>query len=158
MTTDIAGSKNGSGVLVNLTGQVVGIIYDKYVSENVTNQICAIGISELKKTIEKMSNGDSMTYLGLHGAEINNDIRSEFDIPYGAYITGIEIDSPAMKAGIQSGDIIVKVDHTEVVTFGELVSFLNKTKKDQVLTLTIARQGQDQYQEMQLEVIVGEQP
>ena len=63
-----------------------------------------------------------------------------------------------MKAGIQSGDIIVKVDHTEVVTFGELVSFLNKTKKDQVLTLTIARQGQDQYQEMQLEVIVGEQP
>lgn len=158
MTTDIAGSKNGSGILVNYTGQVVGVIYDKYESENITNQICAIGISELKKTIEKMSNGDAMTYLGLHGAEISNDIRNRYHMPYGAYMTGIDIDSPAMKAGVQSGDIIIQVDQTEIVTFGEFISFINKTKKDQVLTLTIARQGQEQYQEMQMEVTVGEQP
>ena len=158
MTTDIAGSKNGSGILVNYTGQVVGVIYDKYESENITNQICAIGISELKKTIEKMSNGDAMTYLGLHGAEISNDIRNRYHMPYGAYMTGIDIDSPAMKAGVQSGDIIIQVDQTEIVTFGVFISFINKTKEDQVLTLTIARQGQEQYQEMQMEVTVGEQP
>lgn len=158
ITTDIAGSKNGSGILVNYTGQVVGVIYSKYESENISNQICAIGISELKKTIEKMSNGDAVTYLGLHGAEISNDIRNRYHMPYGAYITGIDIDSPAMKAGIQSGDIIIKVDQTEIVTYGEFISCINKTQKDQVLTLTIARQGQEQYQEMQMEVTVGEQP
>jgi len=157
ITTDIYGSKNASGVLLNLKGQIIGVIHNEIASSEMPNQLCAIGISELKKMIERLSNNKGMFYLGIQGMEINNAIRTQYNMPIGAYVSGIEMGSPAMEAGIQSGDIIVKVDDMGVTTHSDFINYLMQSEVGQTITLTIARQGQTDYQEMTLEVTLGEQ-
>ena len=66
ITTDIYGSSNASGAILNTKGQIIGIINQNYNSADLENQISAIGISELRKVMESMSNGSDITYLGLY--------------------------------------------------------------------------------------------
>ena len=159
MTTDIYGSKAASGVLTNMRGEVVGILYNVNESGDMQNRLCGIGISELKKTIEKLSNGEKIVYLGIHGAEISSIISQEYQIPRGAYITNIDMDSPAMQAGLQNGDIIIKVDDGEIGSYVEFVNILMKAQVGQNLKLTVARQsqGRGEYQEMSVNVVLQEQ-
>lgn len=157
ITTDIYGSKNASGVLMNMDGEIIGIIYTDAANTEMPNQLSAIGISELKRTIERLSNDEGMIYLGIEGTDVSNAVRSQYNMPYGAYVSGIVMGSPAMKAGIQSGDIIIKVDDTDVVSQGEFINYLMKAKVGQTLKLTIARQSQKDYQEMTMDVTLGEQ-
>lgn len=159
LTTDIYGSRSASGVLANMRGEVVGILYNGQESDDMQNGLCAIGISELKRTIEKLSNGEKMVYLGIHGAEINSVIYQEYQLPKGAYVTGIDMDSPAMQAGLQSGDIITKVGEEDIVSYAEFVNILMKAQVGQNLKLTVARQnqGKGEYQEMAVTVTLKEQ-
>ena len=135
LTTDIYGSTNGSGVLINLNGQVLGIISQRNNSSDAKNLVSALGISDLKSNIEKLSNGQAMATLG-------------------TYVTGIVMDSPAMVAGIQSGDVIVKMGTEEITTFQEYNKEMMSLVPDSQITITIMRQVQDEYQEMAVDVIL----
>lgn len=159
LTTDIYGSRNASGVLANMRGEIVGILYNDMESSDMQNRICGIGISELKKTVEKLSNGEKMVYLGIHGMEINAAVYQKYQLPWGAFVTSIDMDSPAMQAGLQSGDIITKVDGADISTYAEFVNILMGTQPEQNLKLTVARQsqGKGEYQEMIVAVTLQEQ-
>lgn len=159
LTTDIYGSKSASGVIANMRGEVVGILYNNNENSDMQNRLCGIGISELKRTIEKLSNGEKMAYLGIQGAEPNSMISQEYQLPKGAYITGIDMDSPAMQAGLQNGDIIVRAGDTDIVSYAEFVNILMKAQVGQSLRLTVARQsqGKGEYQEMSVTVTLQEQ-
>lgn len=159
VTTDVYGSRAASGVLANMHGEVVGILYNGDENSDMQNRLCAIGISELKRTIEKLSNGEKMVYLGVHGAEVNAATYQEYQLPRGAYITNVEMDSPAMQAGLQNGDIITKVGDTDIVSYTEFVNILMKSQVGQSLRLTVARQrqGKGEYQEMVITVTLQEQ-
>lgn len=156
LTTDIYGSKSASGVLANMRGEIVGILYNGYENSDMENRLCAIGISELKKTIEKLSNGEEMAYLGVQGAEPNASVYQEYELPRGAFVTNVDMDSPAMQAGLQNGDIITKADDTDIVSYAEFVNILMKARPEQNLRLTVARQsqGRGEYQEMTLTVVL----
>lgn len=149
--TDIYGSHNATGVFVNLKGMVIGIIDNANTSNDMGNLLTAYGISELKKTIEKMSNDQELAYIGVHGADVPQEAIEELDIPAGAYIKEIEMDSPAMAAGIQSGDVVTRVNEESITTYGELLNMLNNAEPEQVMTITLMRQGR----EMSVEVTLG---
>lgn len=149
--TDIYGSHNATGVFVNLKGMVIGIIDNANTGNNMGNLLTAYGISELKKTIEKMSNDQELAYMGVHGADVPQEAIEELDIPAGAYIKEIEMDSPAMAAGIQSGDVVTRVNEEPITTYGELLNMLNNAEPEQVMTITLMRQGR----EMSVEVTLG---
>lgn len=153
ITTDIYGSRNATGVLINLQGYVIGIIDNMNTSNDMGNLLTAYGITELKRMIEQMSNDKERAYLGIHGADVPKEVLedAQIDTPAGVYIREIEIDSPAMAAGIQSGDIVVSVGDTEITTYNELLSILYDSKPEDVLTFTLMRQGH----EMNLDVTLG---
>lgn len=156
MTTDIAENQAASGAIVNLQGQILGIIYHTDVEPDV---LCAIGISELKKSIEKLSNGGDLAYLGVHGSEISNVVRQQYNIPSGAYISSIEMSSPAMLAGIQSGDIITGFGDVSITSYSELIKNLVSANSGDEIEITLVRQGQgDNYQEMTVTVTLADQP
>lgn len=155
MSTDMYGSKNATGVLVDLKGMVIGIIDNSYNSSDRGNLISAYGISELKRTIAKMSNNQYRAYLGIHGADVPVEAILESDVPRGAYIKEIEMDSPAMTAGIQSGDVIVQINDTEIATYSELLNELYNSSPDDVVTITLMRQGIDSFQEMKVTVTLA---
>ena len=156
ISTDIYGSKNASGILVNLDGKVIGIIDNSYNSNDRGNLISAYGISELKRTIAKMSNDQPRAYLGIHGSDVPQEANIELGVPLGAYIKEIEMDSPAMTAGIQSGDVITRVENTEITNYNELLNMLYNAAPEVTMTVTLMRQGIDSFQEMTVEVTLGE--
>lgn len=156
ISTDIFGSRNATGVLVNLKGKIIGIVDNSYNSEDRGNLLSAYGISELKRVMTKMSNNQSRAYLGIHGTDVPQEANLELGVPLGTYIKEIEMDSPAMTAGIQSGDVITKVGGEEIATYNELLNILYNSKPGEVITITLMRQGMDAFQKMEVEVILSE--
>ena len=109
LTTDIMGNSEGSGVLVNLDGKIVGVIAQSFSGEADTGVVTALSISDLRKLIEQLSNNEDLIYLGVRGQDISSSLAQKTGIPTGIYVNSVEEDSPAMNAGIQNGDVIVKV-------------------------------------------------
>lgn len=153
ITTDIYGSRNATGVLINLKGMVIGIIDNVNTGNDMSNLLTAYGVTELKRTIEQMSNDKERAYLGVHGADVPKEAieDTQIDTPAGTYIREIEIDSPAMEAGIQSGDVVTKVGNEEITTYNELLGILQSAHPGDVLTVTLMRQGH----EMSVDVTLG---
>ena len=118
-----------------------------------SNLLTAYGVTELKGTIEQMSNNKERAYLGVHGADVPKEATTDtqIDTPAGTYIREIEIDSPAMAAGIQSGDVVTRVGSTEITTYNELLGILRSSSPGDVLTVTLTRQGY----EMSVDVTLG---
>lgn len=156
LQTDIVGSPNASGVLFNLHGQVVGIITKAGHSEGMENIIFAYGISDLKKRMEKLSNNQSIAYAGIRGVSVDPVAHEEQHIPYGAYVKEVEADSPAMKGGLRSGDVITKLDETDVVYYSDYITFMSVHKPDDKVTVTVNRIVQSVYRPMTLEMTLGE--
>ena len=154
ITTDIYGSQNGSGVLMDMRGQVIGIIAMKENTSDMGNALCAIGISELKKIITKMGNGIEIPYAGIVGTDVTMEIHNTQDIPYGAFIKEIYMDSPAMLAGIQRGDVIVSVNDKNVDRFATYTNAIMNAHPGEALSITVKRPAQDEYKEMTFKVEV----
>lgn len=154
-TTDIYGSTAATGVLANIKGEVIGIIDTVNNSSDTKNLISAIDIFELKKAIEILSNDKDIAYLGIYGADVAEETNESMGVPFGVYIMKIDMDSPAMAAGIQSGDVITKVGDTEIETYQDLVDCLLTHEPEQTVTIGFMRQGAEAYIEMELNVVLG---
>ena len=155
LTTDIYGSTDATGILVNLSGEVVGVINQKHNKEDAANLISAIGISELKPVIERMSNEQEEASLGITGIDVSTDANENLGVPMGAYVTDIIMDSPAMKAGIQSGDIIVRINNEGIQSFAQYTAIMSSLKPDETVNVVIMRQGKDEYREVEIPIILG---
>ncbi len=155
LTTDIYGSRDASGVLINVKGQVLGIIDNSHNSEDMQNLVTALGITELRRVIERMSNEREQAYLGTHGMDVTSDANENMGVPYGAYITEIEMDSPAMTAGIQGGDVITRIGERQIGVYGDLVNALAELKPEDMISITLMRQGPEEYMQMEVDVTLG---
>lgn len=156
LQTDIAGSQNASGILFNLNGQIIGVITNKKSGSDMKNQITAYGITELKKRIEKLSNGQKMAYLGISGVDVTREANESLHVPYGAYVTEVEMDSPSMLAGIQQGDVLTAINGNPLFTYSEYTTVLLQMQPGDTVKLTVMRLAQDEYKEMQFAIELGE--
>lgn len=155
LTTDIYGSTGATGILINLKGNLIGIIDTDNAASDTKNLIGAIGITELRSVIQRLSNDKDIPYLGVHGADVPPEVHEELEVPIGAYIMEIDMDSPAMAAGIQSGDIIVKIDNEEITTYQELVNFIMEYDPEQTVSIGLLRQGPEGYTEIELSAVLS---
>lgn len=156
LTTDIYGSQSAAGVLFNMRGQVIGFITTGKTGSDMRNMVSAYGISELKQMITRLTKGNKIPYLGITGVDVPEEANEEFQVPYGAYVREVAMDSPAMRAGIQSGDVIVGIDEQSVTRMSDYTGYLVKSNSGDVLTLKVMRQSQGEYKEMTFEIMVGE--
>ena len=155
LTTDMYGSPSASGVLVNLDGDVIGIIYQDDSVGDIPDVIKAYGISDLKGKIEKLSNGQDLAILGIYGTDVTAAAAEELGIPFGAYVKEVVIDSPAMEAGIQSGDVIIKLGTTEIGSFEDFKDAMLKCQPGDLMMVTVMRQGRLDYGEVSYEITLG---
>ena len=155
LTTDIYGSETASGILMDLNGKVVGIINQNYNAEGLENLISALGISEIKAALQRMSNGDENAYVGIRGADLPVEVSKTKEVPVGVYVTGIEMGSPAMEAGIQSGDIIIRMDKSKIITFADYGKVLNTWTPGDTKDIYLMRKGQDGYKSAKVQIVVG---
>ena len=76
------------------------------------------------------------------------DIAKEYDIPKGAYIKDVKMDSPAMAAGLQSGDVITKVGKEAIFTVDGYENALLSLTPGKSVEVVVQRQGNDGYTEI----------
>ena len=157
LATDIYGTSNPNGFLVNTKGQLIGLLCNTYNGDDTKNLVSAIGISELKKRIEQASNGKEIPLLGVKGIEVAAQAHSELGVPNGAYITRIKWDSPAMTAGLQPGDVIVKVGDKNVATMNYLSYLLLQKEVAEEVEVVIMRQSQGEYKERIVKLTLAKQ-
>ena len=83
--------------------------------------------------------------------DLDEATAKEYDLVVGAYVRSVEDFSPAQKAGLQAGDVIVKVDGQSITTMNELNDIKNSHKVGDVLTLTVNRNGEERELKITLE-------
>ena len=154
LCTDIAAAENGSGVLVNLAGEVVGIVAKSTLAEEEPALVTGYGITELKKVIELLSNGQSVPYLGISGVDVTAQVVEQ-GIPEGVYVKEVAADSPAMSVGIQTGDVIISIGGEKVITFAAYHQELFEKRSGEKIKLKVKRQGSGGYVDVEFDVTVG---
>jgi serine protease Do len=123
---------------------------------DLSNNSCAIGITELKALMEDLSNTKERAYLGVHGVTVPQEFQAFQNVPAGAYITMTELSSPAMRAGIQSGDIITAIGDTEITSYEQLINKLAQLSPDDVISITVMRQAPTDYIEIVMDATLSE--
>lgn len=155
LVTDISGSRSASGALFDLEGQMIGFITNGKTGTDMNGLITAYGITELRATVTKLSNASLIAYLGIKGGDVPREANQELGVPFGAYVEGIDMDSPAMRAGIQRGDVITAIDEKSTVNFSTYSNFLMQLEPGQTVTVTVMRQVQGEYREMEFSIELG---
>jgi len=156
LTTDISGSETGSGILVNLRGQVVGVICQQNAGEGMENLIHAYGISSIRKLVENMTNGVKLPSLGLYVSEIPVEVSEELGIPKGVCVTQLEMDSPAMKAGLLKGDVIQMIGGMQCSTVTDYMNALQSQSPEESTEIIYARTNGESYRSVTIEIVLGE--
>lgn len=155
LVTDMPKAKQSNGFLFDSYGNVMGIIIPEMMEKEGPETLAAIGISAVKNEIELMSNGKNVAYVGIIGTIVTKEMSEMQGIPAGLYVTEVEVDSPAMKAGIQSGDVITKIENKEIATLSEYHSTLIGQEAGKMIILTGQRYGGENYVDIKFNVTVG---
>lgn len=157
LATDIAASEDGTGILFNQEGQVIGLISPNIWEEKEGATANAFAISDLKAAIELLVNGESVPYIGISGTAVTNEIAQQQSMPSGMYVVQVDADSPAMAAGIQSGDVIQEISGTEVMNTSTYEKAVLECKTGENVKLKGSRLGADGYVDIEFTVTVGSQ-
>ena len=152
---------NSGGALLNSKGELIGINTVKYSSEDVEGMGYAIPINTAKPIINKLIKNEATSeseqaYLGVSGQTIDSSMASQFDMPSGVYVQQVIKSSPAQKAGISAGDVIVSIDGSSVSTMDGLKEKISNLKAGKKVKIVVKRQNQmGTYEKKTLTVTLG---
>ena len=146
---------NSGGALVNTRGELIGI--NTAISSRTGSFIgysFAIPSNIAKKVIDDIMEYGSVqsAILGVIGGELNSEVAKELhvDKTEGYYISKVEENSGADKAGLQSGDIIIKLNTVAISTFADLSGFLKTKRPNEVVKVMYLRDGNKEVTEVRL--------
>lgn len=143
---------NSGGPLFNSYGEVVGIVSAKYSSasneESVEGLGFAIPINDVIAMIQDiMTNGyvTNKPYLGITGGSMTEQMAAQFryDIDSGVFVYSVEEGGAADKAGLQMGDVIVKVGDKDITSMEDLNVVKKQYSAGDTATFTVYRDGQE---------------
>jgi serine protease Do len=149
---------NSGGPLLNMNAEVIGM-NTAIVTSMATGGYMGIGFAIpsnfLKTVMEELKSTGSFKrgFLGIALQQIDEDLAQAFGLKskHGALIAEVTKDSPAEKAGLKQGDIIVKFNNNPITNIGSLRNAIALIKSGTKISLSILRQGRP----MDVEVIVG---
>ncbi|MCI8514203.1 MAG: PDZ domain-containing protein [Lachnospiraceae bacterium] len=165
MQTDAAiNFGNSGGGLFNTEGELIGINVAKATRNDADGMGYAIPITSAEGIIEKLSSRETRSeevpeeqaaYIGISMQNVTSATASSFDIPVGVYLVAVSAGSPAEAAGLQEKDVITAFDGQTVSTREELQSLLKYYAAGTTVEVTVQRQIDGQYQEMNLSLTLG---
>ena len=156
--TDVAiNPGNSGGPLINMRGEVIGInsqIYSR--SGGYMGIAFAIPIDEAMRVSEQLRASGKVTRgrIGVQIDQVSKEVAESIGLgkPQGALVRGVEAGSPAEKAGIEAGDIIVRFEGKVIDKSTDLPRLVGNTKPGTRSAVTVFRRGSQK----ELTVVIGE--
>lgn len=150
---------NSGGPLLNVKGEVIGINSALF---SRTGGYMGIGFAipiDMAKTIKKQLQNDGKVtrgWLGVVIQDVDENLAESFGLAdsTGVLISDVQVGSPAEDAGVQDGDVVLKVNGQKVSNVSELRNKIALISPDEKAKLTIVRDGHTQ----NISVKIGEQP
>jgi len=134
---------NSGGPLFNLNGEVIGV--NTAIAARGQGIGFAIPINLASNVINQLKDSGKVVrgWLGVIIQEITPELAEGIGLKgtNGALIADVSPDSPADKAGLQSGDVVIKFNNQPIEEFADLTRFVGATKPDSDVNLTIIRDG-----------------
>jgi len=158
--TDVAiNPGNSGGPLFNLRGEVVGInslIFSR--TGGYMGLAFAVPIDIAMNTVKQLQEKGRVTRgrIGVQIQEVTKEAAEAFGLKsaMGALVNSVERDGPAAKAGVESGDIIIKVDNRDVRSSNDLPRIITAVRPGTSVKLTVWRKGTTK----EIAVTVAEMP
>jgi serine protease Do len=142
---------NSGGPVFNKDGAVVGVSTALVTSGNESGSVglgLAIPGNDVRFIVDRLRDHGrvQLGWIGAHVQQVTADIASAVGVPavIGSIITGVEDDSPAARAGLNDGDIILKVANQDVIGPRSLNRMIASSKIGSVAELVIWRDGSQQ--------------
>ncbi len=141
---------NSGGPLMNLYGEVVGIVsakYSTYSSTTVEGLGFAIPINDVQAIITDIMENGAVTdkaYLGITGGTMTEQLAAQFsiDIDKGVFVYSAVKGGAGDKAGLRLGDVITKLDNHDITSMTDLTKVKKNYRAGDTATLTVYRQGE----------------
>jgi serine protease Do len=145
-TDAVVNPGNSGGALVNTRGELVGI--NTMISSNTGSYVgysFAVPSNITRKIIQDIMEFGKVQrgILGIEGYELNGTASKELNIDQtqGFYVNKVTKNSGAEKAGLKSGDVILKLDNQKITSFAELSGYVNTKRPNDEIKATISRDG-----------------
>lgn len=145
-TDAVVNPGNSGGALVNTNGELVGI--NTMISSNTGSYVgysFAVPSNITRKIIQDIMEFGKVQrgILGIEGYELNGTASKELNIEQtqGFYVNKVTKNSGAEKAGLKSGDVILKLDNQNVTSFAELSGYVNTKRPNDEIKVTLNREG-----------------
>jgi serine protease Do len=147
---------NSGGPLFNMSGEVVGI--NTIIIARGQNLGFAVPITMVKTVLPSIreKGKPDMGWLGVSAQAVTPDIAAAIGLqdPIGAIINGITKGSPAEKAGLQRGDVIIELDGKKILDPSELPRMVAFGHIGKTVTLTVIRQSK----RMEIQAVIELKP
>jgi serine protease Do len=145
---------NSGGPLVNMAGEVVGI--NTSILRSGQGIGFAVPVNMAKEIIPQLKAKGHVTrgWLGIHLQEVTPELAKSFGLKEnkGALVTQIQKGTPAEKAGIERGDILLEFDGKEITSSKVLPMAVALTPVGKTVPIKLLRNGK----EMERQVTIGE--
>ena len=140
---------NSGGPLFNTYGEVIGIVsakYSTYSSTTAEGLGFAIPINDVSAIVQDiMENGfvTDKAYIGIKAYTVNSETVQMYDslLKEGVYISEVEKGSAAEKAGMQAGDIIIKLGDKEITSMTDLTAAKKDYRAGDTAEIVVFRSG-----------------
>ncbi|MEC8566683.1 MAG: PDZ domain-containing protein, partial [Pseudomonadota bacterium] len=135
---------NSGGPLFNQKGEVVGVNSRIFSGTGGYMGLSfSIPIDVAMDVVQQLKTNGKVTrsYLGVMLQDIDRNLAEAYKLPKpeGSLVNQVTPKSPAEKAGLKSGDVILKINGTSISRTGDLLNVLNRTAPDQTIQLEILR-------------------
>lgn len=150
---------NSGGALIDTNGNLVGVNSAIYSRSGGSMGIgFAIPVSLAKQIMEQIIKQGGVTrgWVGIEAQDVTPQLADSFKLSHtkGSLIAGVLTGSPAEKAGLKPGDILLAINGNIVADSSSMLNLIANLKPNEKAVLTIARNQR----EMDIEVIIGKRP
>lgn len=157
---------NSGGALLNMQGELIGINSAKYADYAVEGMGYAIPISKaqpilediMKRKTREIVDEEKAAYMGIKLRNRSQEVIQMYDMPTGAFISGVVPGAAADEAGIREGDIVETLDGLQVSSEKDLLDKLQRYEAGETVEVCVARFTDEGYAETTLDITFDFRP
>ncbi len=150
---------NSGGALIDTQGNLVGINSAIYSRNGGSMGIgFAIPVSLARQVMEQIIRQGGVTrgWIGIEAQDVTPELAESFKLSqtHGSLIAGVLRGSPAERAGIRPGDILLEIDGREVTDSSSMLNLITALKPEKRAVLKVAREEK----ELEIPIVIGKRP